>query len=250
MSKRIPRGGGGRPTTTGLLLTACLGLAAVIYFELEGQTTLSGVAQSMPAGRGTGAAAEAVAAAQPVETRFEMPPLAVFSEIPARPLFSPTRRPPPPPEEAPPPEEPPPERGQFMLRGVAIAGDQRVALLERRATGELVRALEGQSVDGWRVTGIAAGQAVLEAAGDSYVIEVEKDVGGPAPMPAPERPERARRRAAAAGLQLGPNADDPEALSEEPLDPDAEEFFEEEEQQQELEEPDAGAAAGRRRLGG
>ena len=54
-----------------------------------------------------------------------MPPLAVFSEIAARPLFSPTRRPPPPPEEAPAAEEAPVERGQFALRGVALAGENR-----------------------------------------------------------------------------------------------------------------------------
>ena len=50
--------------------------------------------------------------------------------------------------------------------------------------------MEGQSVDGWRVTGIAPGEAVLEANGESYVIAVEKDVGGPAPTP--PRAERSR----------------------------------------------------------
>ena len=142
------------------------------------------------------------------------------------------------------------ERDQFMLRGVAIAADQRVALFERRATGELVRAMEGQSIDGWRVTGIATGEAVLEAGEERYVIAVEKDVGGPVAMPTPKRAERARRRAAAGLRQLGPDANSEELVEEEPLDPDAEELTEEE---QGVEEPDPNAApvtAVRRRLGG
>ncbi|HET6519301.1 MAG TPA: hypothetical protein VFG47_05715 [Geminicoccaceae bacterium] len=226
--RRISRGPPAA-TTTGLLLTACIGLATVIYFELD-EPPLSGVAQSRPAGAAV-AEATAPAAERPPEIGFDMPPLAVFSEITARPLFSPTRRPPPPPEEAPAAEEAPVERGQFALRGVALAGDRRVALLQRRATGELVRALEGQSVDGWRVAGITATEAVLESGGDKYVVEVEKDVSAPVPVAEPDD-ARGRRRAAARlraeQLRLDPNAAGGQPGQSDEVDPDAEEFIEEE----------------------
>lgn len=201
---------GGRPRTTGLLALACAGLLAVIYVELD-EPPLSRTARSMPSGADAAVGGAAAGGARAGGLGFDMPPLAIYSEIAARPLFSPTRRPPPP--EAAPEEPGGPAAGtdDLLLRGIAIAGDSRVALIERRATGELVRALEGQSVDGWRVATIAPGAVVLKGSGgDEHTLPVEKDSSPPAAA------GRVRRHgpspaAAAQGEEAGPERADPEA---------------------------------------
>ena len=81
-----------------------------------------------------------------------------FSEIVARPLFSPTRRPPrpvvtkSPPKPAvakPPPPKAPPLR--LTLVGVVAGTDQPIALLRDHATRRTLRVSVGDNVRGWRV---------------------------------------------------------------------------------------------------
>lgn len=160
----------GQPKLTGLLVLICLGLLTVIYLELD-DPPLSRTAQSMPAGSGTPARAEPQA-----DMAFELPPLAAYSEIAARPLFSPSRRPAPRQQAAAQPAEPRAvPADEFLLRGVALAGDSRVALIERRTTVGILRVLEGQSVGGWRLAAIRPDAIVLESEGEEHVLEVEKD---------------------------------------------------------------------------
>lgn len=203
---------GGRPTITGLLALACAGLLAVIYVELD-EPPLSRTARSMPSGAAAADGGTAAGGA-PVDggLGFDMPPLAIYSEIAARPLFSPTRRPPPPEEAAPEEPEEGPAAGtdDLLLRGIAIADDSRVALIERRATGELVRALEGQSVDGWRVAAIAPDAVVLTSGGgDEHTLKIEKDGSPPAGVAG--RVQRQVPPPAAAQGEAGPERTDPEA---------------------------------------
>ena len=168
----------GQPGTTVALALLCLGLSGVIYVELD-EPPLSREARSMPAAAAIGTAAERAE----IDVEFEMPPLAVYAEIAARPLFSPTRQPPPPEdEEAPVPQEDLASiKDSLILRGVASDGAERVALLERRATGELQRTLEGQTVDGWQVVEITSRSVHFEAGEREQVLEIEKDVSPPVP---------------------------------------------------------------------
>lgn len=88
-----------------------------------------------------------------------------FSEINARPIFTPSRRAPPKKVKlvAPltaKPAPPPPLIGYWTLVGVAIWPDAKVALLHS-ATGVTETAIEGQSVGGWRVFKIAPDRVVF-----------------------------------------------------------------------------------------
>src|SRR4029079_4865019 len=81
----------------------------------------------------------------PNDTRLEKPAISTFSEFVSRPLFTPTRRPPPTRTEpniaktAPKPEN-------LQLIGVIISEDERMALLQTLTTGDVTRAVEGQTV--------------------------------------------------------------------------------------------------------
>lgn len=91
-----------------------------------------------------------------------------YTEILARPLFSPTRRPLPPkivsrqssPSSRPPPSSAPPipvpveppkptmRKGQFILDGIIITKDKNIALLREVATRKMVRVELGQEING------------------------------------------------------------------------------------------------------
>jgi general secretion pathway protein N len=185
--------------TAGVLILVCAGLLALILVQLD-QTPLSRAARSTPA-----AAPDRtpVVDLEAKDLQFEMPALSLYSDIEARPLFSPTRRPPPP-EETPIEEEeaPAPVTRDLVLRGVATAGTERVALIEERATSKLVRAIEGQSVGGWRVTAIREKAVELEGRGDQLVLELEQDSSPPAAVR--QARQRSRQRDAPQGEAAEP----------------------------------------------
>ena len=74
----------------------------------------------------------------------------------------------------------------FNLVGVVISSNERVALVTRRRGGEILRLVEGQDVDGWRVDAIRPESVTLSA---GEVTEVLK-------LTDAERPKRKTKRAA------------------------------------------------------
>lgn len=90
----------------------------------------------------------------------EKPDISVFSEITERPLFSRSRRPPSPSEE-PAADKPSPKAENYDLVGVLVSPDERVALLRRHNSQEIIRAVEGQQVGGWEVQAIKPTEVVL-----------------------------------------------------------------------------------------
>lgn len=72
-----------------------------------------------------------------------------------------------------------------MLR-VAVAGGERVALIERRGTRELVRVLEGQSLMAGGSARIHAGGVALRAGEREVLLELERDKSS-STVPTPPR---------------------------------------------------------------
>lgn len=157
-----------RPTV--FLLVLCLVLGYVVYTELR-----SGPAE--PALVTEAAVAPEPAAVPPAEPAFTLPPLEDFSETVARPLFLPSRRPLAPAEDA--SAEAGVMRDLFTLIGVIIFADERMALVKRRETGEVLRLIEGQRVDGWLVEAIMPDRVTLSHGEETEEVEL-KDVARPA----------------------------------------------------------------------
>ena len=109
-----------------------------------------------------------------------LPPLAaiapeqVYPETTARPLFTPTRR-------------PAPEavatnaavRGQYVLLGVTVAGDTRIAMLREKTSGRLHRVERGREINGVKVAQIERDSVTLGAGDDKEVLtlQVQKAAG-------------------------------------------------------------------------
>jgi hypothetical protein len=94
-----------------------------------------------------------------------------YSEVVARPLFSPSRRP----HTAAPASQVEASTSKsetFDLIGVIISADRRMALLRGQASSEVLRAIEGQNIDGWEVRTIKPSQVVLGRGDDSEVLEI------------------------------------------------------------------------------
>ena len=112
-----------------------------------------------------------------------LPPLAAvspeqaYSQTTARPLFTPTRRPAPPVDVA---QAPAFVKGQFVLVGVTIAGDTRIAMLREKANGRIHRVEKGREVNGIKVGEIQPEAVTMTQAGDSEVLAltVQKPVPG------------------------------------------------------------------------
>lgn len=134
-------------------------------------------------GRPAVPAATAVKAA-PVDSKL-LPPLAdaapeqVYPETGARPLFTPTRRPAPAAEAV-----GSMVKGQFVLQGVTILGDTRIAMLRDKNGGKIYRVEKGKDVNGVTVADIQAERVTLRQGGDSEVVELLAQKAGAAPPPA------------------------------------------------------------------
>jgi type II secretory pathway component PulC len=130
--------------------------------------------------------------------QFSMPPLGTFSEIAARPVFIPSRRPLPPPIPSnvpavppappqPPPAPPPPVN--LTLVGIMIGAEGRYAVVRAGGSQIVTTLAEGQEIGGWTVFLILPDRIVLRVA------SVETEITFPAatstqqgPAPAVTRP--------------------------------------------------------------
>ena len=171
------------------LLLLCGALAAVILVELVSIGSSA-----------TGAQARKVA---PAEAKL-LPPLAAaapeaaYPETAARPLWIPTRRPAPVQAAA---AQPAFARGQFILQGVTIAGDTRIALLKEKSTGRVHRVERGRDVNGLQVAEVDAEKVTLAQGAEREVVELR--VQRPAATPG------APPLAAASGGPFGTSAQRP-----------------------------------------
>jgi hypothetical protein len=107
--------------------------------------------------------------AAPAEAKL-LPPLAAnppeqaYPETTARPLFTPTRRLAPEPATA--QQQPAFVRGQFVLLGVTIARDTRIALLREKSTGRIVRVSRGGQVNGITLATVEPESVTLSMGGE------------------------------------------------------------------------------------
>ncbi len=86
-----------------------------------------------------------------------------YPETAARPLFTPTRRLAP---VEPSGGKPAFARGQFVLQGVIVVGDQRTALLREKASGRIHRVDRGKDLNGILVESIEPTEVTLASGGE------------------------------------------------------------------------------------
>ena len=132
--------------------------------------------------------------AMPAEAKLLPPMVATapeqaYPETTARPLFSPTRRPAP---AAVAVAQPTMQRGQFVLLGVTMAGETRIAMLRERSSGRIHRAEKGREINGLKVAEIERESVTLAvgAENETLSLNVQKPAapgapGQPGPAPAP-----------------------------------------------------------------
>ena len=90
-----------------------------------------------------------------------------YPETIARPLFTPTRRPAPELAAAPVSTF---QRGQFVLAGVIIVGDNRIAMLREKSNGRIYRVERGKEVNGIKVAEIQREQVTLAQGAEQEVL--------------------------------------------------------------------------------
>jgi len=132
--------------------------------------------------------------AAPPEAKLLPPVIAVapeqaYPETTARPIFTPTRRPAPPDNTA---GKPAFNRGQFVLQGVIVVGEERTALLKEKASGKIHRVESGKDLNGITVERIDATEVTLAMGGEREKVALVV-----------QKPEGATRGAAPAGLEQG-----------------------------------------------
>ena len=124
----------------------------------------------------------------PAEAKLLPPVIATapeqaYPETAARPIFTGTRRPAP---EGAAVAKGSLTPGQFVLQGVTIVGDNRIALLREKASGRILRVERGREVNGIKVAEVEAASVTLTQGGDKEVLslDVQKPTGPPsAAMP-------------------------------------------------------------------
>ncbi len=181
---------GARPSA--LLIGLCLILGGVIYLELSAGPSPP-AASPVPIALGPPEPAVLPVA----DPGFTMKPLDDFSEIARRPLFIPSRRPLPPDTEPPRPGPRTAKRHRFTLKGVVIVDDERMAVLQRGRGRTVLRAVEGEIIDGWLVEAILPDRVVLRQ-GETREEVVLRDIFN--------APSRARVRKAVPGTPTAPAA--------------------------------------------
>jgi general secretion pathway protein N len=164
--KATPRRHRGRAPL--LLLALCAGLGLIIYLELDRPAI--DPAWSAPTPRPASPAGES-------DPGFRLPPLAAYSEVVARPLFSPSRRP------GAAAESGPEDGGQaspFTIMGTVVSDTARRALISHGNPPQLAHVTEGQRLEGWTVETIAADRVVLTQGGQRVEIKVKDRSDGTA----------------------------------------------------------------------
>ena len=127
---------------------------------------------------------DSTSAPQPalVEQISEPVPLSEFGEMIMRPLFSPSRRPPEAggEEMASDTQESttlPLETNQFLVMGIVIAQDEKVALLKQPGySDEILQVKEGQKLSDWTVSEITPEFVTIERGGVSEVVRLSDNV--------------------------------------------------------------------------
>lgn len=162
------------------LLTVCAALAVAVYLQSSAELALP----DDPSG--------AAAALEPAielsdEPAFRMPPIERFSETVTRPLFMATRRPP----EPGAPAAAAPERATNALpalevSGIIISPRERLALLARGRSSEVIRVSEGELIEGWVVKSILPDRVILEQNGTQQELKLKDK--------APRAPDRRKRK--------------------------------------------------------
>ena len=105
-----------------------------------------------------------------------MPPLAaaapeqLYPEMATRPLFVPLRRPAPAAEQAAASNM---KKGQFVLQGVTIAGDTKIALLREKSTGHIHRIEKGHEVNGMKLADVSPESVTLAQGSDQEVLPLQ-----------------------------------------------------------------------------
>lgn len=131
-----------------LLSVAAMMLATVIYMEIGADSDQV----STPVGN-----AQAATPAPSDGVSFTMPSFESYDEVTRRPLFSPNRR-----------AAVRTAAGQaakstsFVLAGVILSGDRRIALIQEANSPKLRHVDEGQEIDGWIVRSIDADKVLID----------------------------------------------------------------------------------------
>ncbi|MCB1858871.1 MAG: hypothetical protein KDI63_11385 [Gammaproteobacteria bacterium] len=163
-----------------LLLTVLLGaLAAGLILALGtgGQSQISWILPEQPPQQSAGTTDTAgdLSAATTLRSRNE------FSETVARPLFTQSRRPTSSQaEEVLGPQlglRGPVERNQFLVMGIVITGNEKIALMRQiKGNDEVIRVKEGQSIVGWRVESIDAEAVTLSKLDATDVVKLSDNI--------------------------------------------------------------------------
>jgi hypothetical protein len=154
------------------LALAAAGLAVAVGVETGFGTR---IAPAIPAGPSKPAA--------PFQARL-LPPIApvnleqAYTEMVARPLFIALRRPAPPAEAS---AATAMKHGQYVLQGITIAGDTRIALLREKATGKVHRVEKGHDIDGIKVAEVTPESVTLAQGGEQEVLPLQVIKPGAAP---------------------------------------------------------------------
>jgi general secretion pathway protein N len=175
----IARRGSGWLVST-LLLGFCLALAAYVY----GQVQMEAPGPAPPAGGGETPALAALSA----QPRYAMAPVADFSAILERPLFSPTRRPPAEGAVAAVASEP---ELQVTLVGVIISSEEQIAIVRPNDESRFARLSVGDSFQGWTLDSIEPSRVTFRRGDVEEHIELTYDV--PPPVQKPKRRKRKQR---------------------------------------------------------
>jgi hypothetical protein len=179
------------------LAVLCAILAAVVVIELAVQGEETGPAAARKA---------APAEAKLVPALVAAAPDTAYPETASRPLWIPTRRPAPP---AVAPSQQAFQRGQFVLQGVTIAGDTRIAMLKEKSSGRVHRVELGRDVNGVNLAAVEPESVTLAQGGEREVLDlrVQRPPSAPgtpgAAVAQPPHPAASHGGAAAAAIATG-----------------------------------------------
>lgn len=154
------------------LALAAAGLAIALGIETGFGTRLSPAIPAGPSKPAAPFAAKLLPPAAPVSSEQAYP------EMVARPLFIALRRPAPPAEAT---AASAMKHDQYVLQGVTIAGDTRIALLREKATGKVRRVEKGKDIDGAMVAEITPESVTLTQGNEKEVLPLQVIKPGAAP---------------------------------------------------------------------
>jgi hypothetical protein len=152
---------------TGFMLAVVIGLEVAFGSSLAKALETGETRQGIPAD------------AKLLPSLVAVGPEQAYPETVARPLFIPTRRPAP---DAPPVAATALQKGQFVLQGTIVVGENRVAMLREKSSGKVVRVEQGKEFNGMKVVSIEKEAVTLGVGADEekLVLNVVKPTGAAA----------------------------------------------------------------------